>query len=108
MLKDFIKLTNGVLYRVELNWNALVGFLESTDRDDITQLASFSALKPSDLAGLLAAGINEGERLEGRESTLTASDVGALSDVGVISEFIKIFTRQTTPRGADPDEGKKE
>ena len=103
---DQITLNDGRTFRVELNWNALVNFLESSGRDDVRELANLAALKPSDLAGLLAAGINEGERLEGREVSFTAHEVGALVDFGTMAEFISIFTRQTAPKG-QPEEKKE-
>ena len=103
---DQITLTDGRTFRVELNWNAIVAFLESSGRDDVRELSNLSTLKPSDLAGLLAAGIHEGERLEGREVNLTAEEIGEVSDFGVMGAFIKIFTKQMTPKG--PVEAKKE
>ena len=103
---DRISLNDGRTFRVEVNWNAIVAFLETSGRDDIRELANLASLKPSDLAGLLAAGINEGERLEGNTVSLTAEEVGTLVDFGTMAEFISIFNRQTQPKGAD--EGKKE
>jgi len=96
---------SGVEYRVEVNWNAIVAYLEASGRDDVRSLIDLSSIKPSDFAGLLAAAINEGERLEGRESRFTAEEIGAEADFTVMSEFIQIFVRQTTPKG---DGGKKE
>ncbi len=106
-MKDQITLTDGRTFRVELNWNAIVAFLESSGRDDVRELANLASLKPSDLAGLLAAGINEGERLDGRTSNLTAADVGSVAGLNVMAQFIAIFTKQTSPKGA-PEEEKKE
>jgi len=97
---DQITLNDGRTFRVELNWNAIVAFLESSGRDDVRELANLSALRPSDLAGLLAAGIHEGERLEGNDVRLTAEEVGVASDFGVMGAFIQIFTRQMNPKGA--------
>ena len=105
-MKDTITLVDGRTFRVELNWNAIVAFLESSGRDDVRELSSLSTLKPSDLAGLLAAGINEGERLDGNEVRFTPEEVGALADFDVIAKFIGIFSRQTTPKGQP--EAKKE
>lgn len=104
---DQITLNDGRTFRVELNWNALVNFLESSGRDDVRELVNLSTLKPSDLAGLLAAGIHEGERLEGREVNLTAEEIGEAVGFGVMGTFIQIFTKQMNPQGA-PEEGKKE
>lgn len=97
---DQITLNDGRTFRVELNWNAIVAFLESSGRDDVRELVNLSALKPSDLAGLLAAGIHEGERLEGRDVTLTPEEIGTVSDFRVMGAFIQIFTKQMDPKGA--------
>lgn len=97
---------NGNAYRVEVNWNAITAFLEASGRDDVQSLIGLSTLKPSDLAGLLAAAINEGERLEGRECALTAEEVGAQAGFDTMAQFIQIFAKQTNPKGAE--EGKKE
>lgn len=93
---------NGTSYRVEVNWNALVAFLEASGRDDVRALVDLTSLKPSDLAGLLAAAVNEGERLDGHESHLTGEDVGAMAGLETMAKFIEIFGRQTTPRGQEP------
>ena len=97
---------NGNAYRVEVNWNAITAFLEASGRDDVQSLIGLSSLKPSDLAGLLAAAINEGERLEGRECALKAEEVGAMVGFDTMAQFIQIFAKQTNPKGAD--DGKKE
>ncbi len=103
---DKITLNDGRTFRVEVNWNAIVAFLEASGRDDVRELANFASLKPSDIAGLLAAGINEGARLEGETVNFTASEIGALVDFKIIADFIGIFTRQTQPKG-DAGEGEK-
>ena len=92
---------NGNAYRVEVNWNAITAFLEASGRDDVQSLIGLSSLKPSDLAGLLAAAINEGERLEGRECALKAKEVGAMAGFDTMAQFIQIFAKQTNPKGAD-------
>ena len=97
---------NGVAYRVEVNWNAITAFLEASGRDDVQSLIGLSSLRPSDLAGLLAAAINEGERLDGRESSLTAEEVGTVAGFDTMAQFIQIFAKQTNPKGAG--DGKKE
>ena len=98
---------NGNAYRVEVNWNAIVAFLESSGRDDVRALMDLGSLKPSDLSGLLAASINEGERLEGHDVHLTAEEVGAAAGFSEMAEFIRIFTKQTSPKGGE-EAGKKE
>ena len=103
---DQITFKDGRVFRVEVNWNAIVAFLDATGRDDISALADLSLLKPSDLSGLLAAACNEGARLEGKPERLTAEEVGTFADVAVMAEFISIFTKQTKPKGAAPGEKK--
>lgn len=97
---------NGREVRVEANWNAVVAFLEATGKDNWEGLTGISKLKPSDVAPLMAACINEGERLEGRESKLTAQDIGATNDYSAITKFVEIYIRQSAPKTA-PDPKKE-
>ena len=83
---DRITLNDGRAYRVEVNWNALVAFLEASNRDDVRELSNLASLKPSDLAGLLA-------------ESITAEEVGSMAGFDTMAEFITIFTKQTTPKG---------
>lgn len=100
---DHIEL-NGTSYRVEVNWNAIVAFLGASGRDDVRALVDLTSLKPSDLAGLLAASVNEGERLDGHDVHLSGEDVGAMAGLDTMAKFIEIFGRQTTPKGqGDPE-----
>jgi hypothetical protein len=106
MGKDFITI-NVKEVRVEVNWNAIVAFLETSGQDNLQALTGLTNLKPSDIAGLMAASINEGEALEGRESSLTAQDIGRMDNaIGLVSKFLDIFVRQTTP-DIPPKEGKE-
>lgn len=109
MRGDFITI-DGQKYRVEVNWNAIVAFLEASGHDNLQALSDFARLKPSDMAGLMAAAINEGEAIEGRESSLTASDIGRMRGVtNAVPQFIDIFIRQMSPAlSENAEEGKKE
>ena len=102
---DHIEL-NGTSYRVEVNWNAIVAFLEASGRDDVRALVDLTSLKPSDLAGRLAASVNEGERLDGHDVHLSGEDVGAMAGLDTMAKFIEIFGRQTTPKGQGDTEKK--
>lgn len=106
MPKDFITI-DGTQYRVEANWNALVAYLTATGRDTMDALALFGQLRPSDIAPLMAACIAEGERLEGRESDLTAERIGEKCDFDTLTQFMRIYARQSNPQKA-PDEPKKD
>ena len=105
-MKDFVTI-GGQKYRVETNWNATVEFLAFKGTDDISALSDFGKLKPSDLAPLAAACINEGERLEGHDVHLTPADVGAAASMDEIAAFIQIFVSQVSPKTA-PDTKKKD
>ena len=105
---DRITLKDGRTFRVEFNWNAIIAFLDSAGRDDVSSLAGLDKIKPSEFTGLLAAGINEGCRLEGVEVRFTPEEIGALSDLGTMADFIAIFNGQMTPKGAAPEGEKKE
>lgn len=106
-MKDFINI-GGNTYRVEVNWNAISEYLVFVGRDDIQALANFGQLKPSDLTALLAASINEGERLEGNDVHFTPQELGEKCDFAVIGEFLQIYIRQSSPKGQDEEtDGKK-
>ena len=109
MRADYINI-GGREYRVEVNWNAIVAYMESSGRDTLQALQDFAHLKPSDIAGLMAAAINEGEAIEGRESSLSAKDIGRMNDMmNAVPQFLDIFIRQMSPTmGENEDEKKKE
>lgn len=96
MQKDFITI-DGRQYRVEANWNALVAYLAATGRDTMDALAKIGQLRPSDIAPLMAACLAEGERLEGRESDLTAERIGEKCGFDSLTQFMNIFGRQYNP-----------
>ena len=97
---------NGKKVRVEANWNAIVAFLSARGQDTMEALSQFGKLAPSDMASLLAACINEGERLDGRSANYTAEDIGELCNLETISEFMDIYVRQSKPRLAEDPEKK--
>lgn len=92
--------------RVEVNWNALTSFLEMIGKDSYEGLASVGTMRPSQAPALMAAAINEGERLEGRESHLTALDVGAIIRPRDVEAFMQIYVRQSAAQ-VDADDAKK-
>ena len=106
MQKDYM-IIDGREVRVESNWNSMVAFLKETENDSLSALTSLNDLKPSDIAPLMAACVNEGERLEGRESHYTGKDIGALCSVQDMTEFVQIFARQSTLHVKAREEAKK-
>lgn len=93
--------------RVESNWNSMVAFLKETENDSLSALTSLQDLKPSDIAPLMAACVNEGERLEGREAHYTGKDIGSLCGVQEMTQFIQIFAKQSTLHVKHREEAKK-
>jgi hypothetical protein len=100
---------NGKEYRVEANWRALTGYLKERGTDSLEAVADVINLSPSNIGGLMAACINEGERLEGREVHLTADVLDEMRPAEAIQtarEFIGIYLSQVAP--ALPEEPKKD
>ena len=93
--------------RVEINWNTLAAFLADVGRDTLEGLSTISVLKPSEIPALMAAAINEGERLEGRESHLSPLDVGAIIRPKDVEAFMQIYVRQSAAQ-VEVDGGKKQ
>lgn len=84
-------------YRIEANWNAITAFLEAKGEDNMTALANVGNIKPSDITYLMAACINEGERMDGRESNLDHLTIGEMCSMSEIAEFVQIYAKQSTP-----------
>lgn len=96
----------GQEYRVEANWNALISFLESKGETSLESLQNFGKLKLTDIAGLMAACINEGERLEGHECNFDEKSIGAIISMPVVAAFLQIYQRQSCPQLPQDDPGK--
>lgn len=94
--------------RVEINWNALSAFLADVGRDTLEGLSTISVMKPSEIPALMAAAINEGERLEGRESKLSALDVGALIKPADVTAFMNIYVEQSRAQVEEEPAKKKD
>lgn len=98
MDKAFITIA-GREYRVEVNWNSLVAFLRAVDRDTLDELSHIETLRPSEITTLMAACIEEGERLEGRGGNIpSAQDLGALISLDDAADFLRIYVDQSRPR----------
>ena len=107
MEKSFINI-GGRDYRVEVNWNALSAFLKAVGRDTLEGLSDISSMKPSDIAPLMAAAINEGERLEGRESRFTGESIGEVIRPSHVGKFMAIYIDQSRAQlEADEEPAKK-
>lgn len=106
MEKEYMTI-GGRRYRVEVNWNALANFLKALGRDTLEGLADLASMKPSNIAALMAASINEGERLEGRESALTGEQLGEIIRPNHVGEFMSIYIRQSRAQVEEEETGKK-
>jgi hypothetical protein len=106
MKKDYIEIA-GRRFRVESNWNALTAFLDAVGRDTLDELSRINTIRPSELTALMAACIEEGERLDGRDGAPSAKDLGAIITPDDVREFLTIYVRQSNPK-LTQDEQKKE
>ena len=106
MKKDYIEIA-GRRFRVESNWNALTAFLDAVGRDTLDELSRINTIRPSELTALMAACIEEGERLDGRDGAPSAKDLGALITPDDVREFLNIYVRQSNPQ-VSQEEPKKE
>ena len=106
MKKDYIEI-NGKRFRVESNWNALTSFLDAVGRDTLDELSRINTIRPSELTALMAACIEEGERLDGRDGAPSAKDLGAIITPDDVREFLTIYVRPSNPK-LNQDEPKKE
>lgn len=97
MRKDYI-IIDGKKVRVEANWNALTAFLDATGRNTMDGLSDLAVMKPTDIAPLMAACANEGERLDGREASYTGQQIGELCGMTEMAQFISIYAGQTSPK----------
>lgn len=97
MRKDYIEI-DGKKVRVEANWNALTAFLAATGRNTMDGLSDLATMKPTDIAPLMAACANEGERLDGRETDYTGQQIGEICGMTEIARFIGIYAEQTSPK----------
>ena len=99
----------GKEYPVEANWRAVIGFLKSVGKDNLQSVSDVISLSPSAVGGLMAACINEGERIAGRDERVTPElldDLRPTEAIGIVNEFIRIYLAQCAP--ALPEEPKKE
>ena len=106
MKKDYIEIS-GRRFRVESNWNALTSFLDAVGRDTLDELSRINTIRPSELTALMAACIEEGERLDGRDGAPSAKELGAIITPDDVREFLTIYVRQSNPR-TGAEEPKKE
>lgn len=84
--------------RVEANWRAITAFLRSVGRDNLQGISDMAQLPPSDMAPLMAACLNEGERLDGKEGRFTAEWIEENCGLAEVSGFITEFLYQMTPK----------
>ena len=95
-------------FRVESNWNALTSYLRAVGRDTIDELSRIDTLRPSELTALMAACIEEGERLDGRDGAPSALDLGTMITPEDVRVFLEIYVRQSNPQKREEDALKKE
>jgi len=102
---DYLEIS-GKKYRVEANWNAITAFLLAVNANDSKSLGNALNLKPSDYPYMMAACINEGERLDGKECNFDAIKIAEICGIGDMMQFLSIFNRQAFPETTKADKKK--
>ena len=97
MGKDYIVI-EGKRYRVEVNWNAMLDFAEKRGLTNIGELMDLNEIDNANVADLCAAGIREGERLEGRECTITGKEVAEKIVPREMMRFVGIYVSHISPK----------
>lgn len=89
---------SGSQVRVEANWKAITSFLTSEGRNSLQGITDLANLPPTDMAPLMAACLNEGERLDGREARFSGEWIEENCNLAEVSAFVVEFLHQTTPK----------
>lgn len=97
MSKVYITIA-GAEHRVEANWNAITSYLTARGKNSLQGLSDISSLSPSELPHLMAACVNEGERLEGHDCNLTAEWIGENCGMTELTAFVAAFCKMATPQ----------
>lgn len=96
----------GTQVRVEANWKAITSFLTSVGRNTLQGITDLANISPTDMAPLMAACLNEGERLDGREAQFTGEWIEENCGFAEVSAFMVEFLHQTTPKLPQSEEKK--
>ena len=92
MDKRFV-IIRGKEYRIEVNWNAFEEFARLKGAT-ITDALSLSLQEGDNIKVMMTAAIKEGERLEGREFTMTPVEVGEILTPVAVSQFLAVYREQ--------------
>ena len=98
-------------WAVEANWRAITGYLKSVGKDSLQSVSDVISLSPSVIGGLMAACINEGERLAGRDERVSPDlldDLRATEAINIVNEFVRIYLAQSSPDLPDEKPKKEE
>lgn len=84
--------------RIEVNWNALIDFLDLTglEFNAFVKDASKGDINPRHVRTLIWCSASEGERMDDKELDLTEEDVGGLLTPATVNDFVAVFTKQWT------------
>lgn len=94
MKHDHIEIA-GKKFRVEFNWNAITDFLESENLS-LADADNLKNLRPSQITGLIHAGVKEGCRLDKVEFNYTKTDFGAMIGPLEAGKIMFIYQQHTT------------
>ena len=89
MDRRFVRI-RGKQYRVEVNWNTFEEFARLKGMP-ITDTLSLSLQEGDNLKVMMTAALREGERLEGREFSMTPVQVGEVLNPVAVKGFIDVY-----------------
>lgn len=104
MKHDAIEL-DGVLWRVEFNWNAISEYLEANNMD-LSAIDDLKTMKPKQITELVYYGLVEGARLEGKEFPYSVKDLSL--SVRDVTALLVIFSRHVNVTNTHDVAKKKE
>lgn len=96
MQADYITLSNGIRYRVEVNLNSIEAICAALNIDDFSRIDNLASLKINEVKTLIHCCVAEGERMDGRTLELSATNLAGFFHINTIQEFMTLFNRQAT------------
>lgn len=97
MEKQYITVAGRTL-RVECNWRAITAYLSEKGLDTMDGMSDLANIRPSTLPPLMAACVNEGERLDGKEAAYTGEWFAENCSMSHMHAFLLIYNSQTAPQ----------
>ncbi|MBN2744523.1 MAG: hypothetical protein JXR39_11580 [Marinilabiliaceae bacterium] len=109
MTPDYITLSNGIKYRVEANFSAIQQFCKITGNNDLGSFDRLKNMTVDQVPVIVHSCVAAGEKMDGRELSLSCDELMTLFRPVHIGQFFKIFAHQsqTETVASSPSKKKK-